>query len=210
MSAERKGSVLEDRLVAYAATLPEGHILAAKALPQFGARAVVTRSLSQLVRHGRLLRVGRGLYVLSAQGRFGERPPTVESVIRCFSAHSRATVVRSGAAAANVLGLTTQTPVRHVYLTSGRSRQLQIGRQCVELQHAPSWRLAFSDSTAGDAIRALAWLGPEHARSALEVLRHRLPDSAFEEMAAVKRLPTWLRRLLEGRGLGALSGGRTP
>ncbi|WP_438852168.1 DUF6088 family protein [Brevundimonas nasdae] len=137
----------------------------------------------------------------------GRRP---SRVIECFSAHSLETVVRSGAAAANVLGLTAQTPVRHVYFTSGRSRQLQIGRQCVELRHAPSWRLALPDSTAGDAIRALAWLGPEHARSALEVLRRRLPDSAFEEMTAVKRLPTWLRRLVEGRGLGALSGGRTP
>ncbi|WP_438852170.1 hypothetical protein [Brevundimonas nasdae] len=78
MSTERKGSILADRLVAYAATLPEGHILAAKALPQFGERATVTRLLSHLARHGRFLRVGRGLYVLPAQGRFGERTPTVE------------------------------------------------------------------------------------------------------------------------------------
>lgn len=210
MSAERKGSVLADRLLAYAAALPEGHILAAKALPQFGERATVTRLLSHLARHGRLLRVGRGLYVLPAQGSFGERPPTVESVIRCFSAHSRATVVRSGAAAANVLGLTAQTPVRHVYLTSGRSQWLQVGRQRVELRHAPQWLLALPGSPAGDAIRALAWLGPEHARNALEVLRRRLPLSAFEEMAAVTRLPTWLRRLVKGCGLGSLPEGRAP
>ena len=44
------------------------------------------------------------------------------------------TIVPSGAAAANALGLTTQVPVKSVYLTSGRSRVLNLGRQAVELR----------------------------------------------------------------------------
>jgi hypothetical protein len=52
-------------------------------------------------------------------------------------------VVGNGAAAANALGLTTQVPVREVFLTSGRSRKLKLGAQTVELQHAPPWQLLY-------------------------------------------------------------------
>jgi hypothetical protein len=104
-------------------------------------------------------------------------------------------VTSSGAAAANALGLTTQVPARTVYLTSGRSRKLQLGRQEVELKHAPRWQLALAGQPAGEAVRALAWLGPAKAEAALRKLKHKLPKAAFQEMASVTpMLPNWLAR----------------
>ena len=49
----------------------------------------------------------------------------------------------NGAAAANALGLTTQVPMRAVYLTSGPSRRLKLGAQMIEIRHAPIWQLIF-------------------------------------------------------------------
>ena len=57
-------------------------------------------------------------------------------------------VVANGAAAANALGLTTQVPVREVFLPSGRSRKLKLGAQTVELQHAPPWQLLYPGQAA--------------------------------------------------------------
>lgn len=188
---------LAEHILAHAATLPEGQPLAAKELLHLGERAAVDQALSRLVKRGRLLRAGRGLYVLPVQGRYGERPPTIESVVERLSAQGGETVVRSGAAAANQLGLTTQTPVRPVYLTSGRSRRLQLGKQSVELRHAPPWQLVLPHSAAGEAVRALAWLGPERAERGFEVLRYSLSPDALEALVAVgARLPTWLARLV--------------
>ena len=45
-------------------------------------------------------------------------------------------------AEANRLGLTTQIPVRAVYVTSSPSRRLHFGALTVELRHAPRWELA--------------------------------------------------------------------
>ena len=104
-------------------------------------------------------------------------------------------IVPNGAAAANALGLTTQVPVRSVYLTSGRSRTMTLGKQLVELRHAPRWQLALADRPAGQAVRALAWLGPEKAESALKALKRKLPPTAFGELvAAAPQFPTWLAR----------------
>ena len=47
----------------------------------------------------------------------------------------------------------------------------------------------------GEAVRALAWLGPEKAGTALETLKRKLGPSAFGELVSVgPRLPTWLAR----------------
>ncbi|MGB3740468.1 MAG: DUF6088 family protein [Castellaniella sp.] len=42
-----------------------------------------------------------------------------------------------GASAANTLGLTQQVPIREVYLTSGRTRKLQIDHSEILVKHAP-------------------------------------------------------------------------
>jgi hypothetical protein len=189
--------VLSEQIMERAGTLPEGAPIAAKALLHLGARAAVDQALSRLVRRGRLMRAGRGLYLRPVESRFGPRPPSVENVVRAVREQRGEVVASNGAAAANALGLTTQAPIRMVYLTNGKSRTFSVGKQTVEFQHAPAWHLLLADRPAGEAVRALAWLGPEKAGMALETLKRRLGPSAFGELVSVgPRLPTWLARLV--------------
>lgn len=177
----------------YANELPEGAILSARGLLHFGSREAVDQALSRLCRSGELLRVGRGLYVSPVRSRFGTRAPTPEKVVEALPAATGEAVVPSGAASANALGLTTQVPVRRVYFTSGRSRQLRLGKQVVELRHAPAWQLQLPSQTAGDAARALAWLGPRHARRAATVLKQRLTRNERRALLSARaRMPSWL------------------
>ena len=57
---------------------------------------------------------------------------------------------------------------------------------------------AFADASqerTDQAVRALAWLGPEKAEAALKTLKHKLPSSTFGELvAAAPQLPSWLAR----------------
>ncbi|MFC7380499.1 DUF6088 family protein [Brevundimonas sp. GCM10030266] len=187
--------VLADQIMERASTLPEGAPIAAKSLLHLGTRAAVDQALSRLVRRGRLMRAGRGVYMRPLESRFGSRAPSVETVVRAVSEQRGEVVASNGAAAANALGLTTQVPIRMVYLTNGRSRTFSVGKQMVEFQHAPAWQLLLADRPAGEAVRALAWLGPEKAGMALETLKRKLGPSAFGELVSVgPRLPSWLAR----------------
>ena len=135
------------------------------------------------------------MYMLPVTSRFGTRAPSVEQAVEALAAQRGEIIVSSGAAAANSLGLTTQAPIRSVYLTSGRTRKMSLGKQIVELRHAPRWQLAMAHRPAGQAVRALAWLGPEKAEAALKTLKRKLPPAAFSELvAAAPQLPTWLAR----------------
>lgn len=184
---------LAKRVLEHAAKLPEGAPLVAKELLHLGNRAAVDQALSRLVRRGALLRAGRGIYVPPVKSRFGARAPTAVKMVEGIANQRGETIVPHGAAAANALGLTTQVPMRAVYLTSGRSRRLKLGAQTVEFRHAPIWQLIMPGRVAGNVVRALAWIGPEKAGEAIQKLRSKLPSSELEEVASARgRLPTWM------------------
>ncbi|MGE0717777.1 MAG: DUF6088 family protein [Alphaproteobacteria bacterium] len=184
---------LAERIIEHAQTLPEGAPIGAKSLLHLGSRAAVDQALSRLVRQGRLLRAGRGVHVLPVVSRHGIRAPAAEKVVAAIASQRGESIVSSGAAAANALGLSPQVPVRTVYLTSGPSRSLTLGAQTIELRHAPRWQLVLADRPAGEAIRALAWAGPARASEALRAIKRRLPPSALQEIVAARaQLPSWL------------------
>jgi Family of unknown function (DUF6088) len=185
--------VLAARVMEYANGLPEGTPVAAKELLHLGNRAAVDQALSRLVRRGSLMRPGRGIYIRPVESRFGTRSPMASKVVEGIATQRGESVAPHGAAAANELGLTTQVPVREVYLTSGRSRRLKLGAQVIELRHVPAWQLVLPGRPAGAAIRALAWLGPKRTPEALRALRGKLPPSELRALVGARgRLPTWM------------------
>lgn len=186
-------SKLVQQILAHAASLPEGASLSARALLHLGSRAAVDQALSRLARSGELLRAARGVYILPVKGKFGTRAPAVGKMVQEWASQRGETVVSNGATAANALGLTTQVPVRQVFLTSGRSRKLRLGSQTIELQHAPPWQLLFPGQAAGEIIRSLAWVGPSTSESALRKLKRKLPASDLQAVVGARaHLPTWL------------------
>ena len=186
-------SHLVENVLSVAQAMPEGGLLSPKEFLHLGSRAAIDKALSRLVQEGKLMRVGRGSYVAPQQGRFGERPPSTEAVVNAIEIQSGETVVPSGAAEANALGLTTQSPIREVFFTSGPSRKLQLGNRCVELKHANRWQLILGKRLAGKAIRAVFWLGPEAAPAALKQLRNKLPESEWEALRGARAvMPSWL------------------
>lgn len=180
-------------ILEHATGLPEGTPLITKALSHLGKRAAVDRALSRLAQCGALIRIGRGIYVLPVPSRFGTRAPSAVKMVEGLATHRGETIVSHGAAAANALGLTTQVPMRAIYLTSGRSRRLKLGAQSVDFRHAPIWQLIFPHQVAGEVVRALAWLGPEKAGEAIRKLRAKLSIAELKEVLTARaRLPAWM------------------
>ena len=184
---------LPSQIMSYAVESPEGTLLCPSALLHLGNRAAIDQALSRLARKGKLMRVCQGVYARPIQTRFGPRPPAVDKVLASLSALWGETIVPCGGAAANALGLTTQVPVRSVYLTSGPNRQLNLGELAVELRHAPRWQLTAPHRPAGEAVRALAWLGPDEVEEGLSVIEQKLSAEDIRELAASRAvMPAWM------------------
>lgn len=176
---------------------PEGSVLSPREFLHLGSRAAVDQVFSRLAKQGELFRIARGLYAAPVVSRFGKRPPSPQKLLSSLAEKTGDVVVSHGASAANLLGLTTQVPLREVYLTSGPSRTLQLGAQVVELRHAPSWQLLLAGTSAGTLLRALAWAGPEQAESFLPQMQKTLPAGEWKSLSTVRsRLPVWLARVV--------------
>ena len=188
-------SHLNEAILSAVRALPEGGLISPKEFLHLASRAAVDQSLARLAREGQLLRVGRGAYALPVAGRFGSRPPSTEAIVEAIQSTHGEVVVPTGAAEANALGLTTQVPTREIFLTSGPTRKLRLGNRTVELKHGSRWQLALGKRPAGKAIRALSWLGPEQAPSALHILRAKLPAEEWAALQAARAaLPGWMAR----------------
>ena len=189
---------LSQQIEQHAASLPEGSPLCPSALLHLGSRAAVDQALSRLARRGRLIRACQGVYMRPIETRFGARPPAVEKVIASLSRLWGEVMVPCGGAAANALGLTTQVPVRPVYLTSGPNRRLRLCAQTVHLRHAPRWQLVAPHRPAGDIVRALAWLGPQEVEEGLRRMP-RISAGDLAELAEARAvLPAWLAEPFSG------------
>ena len=184
---------LSKRIMERACSLPEAAPICAGALLHLGNRAAVDQALSRLARSGRLMRVCQGVYLRPVETRFGPCAPSIDKALGALGDVWGETIVPCGGASAHVLGLTTQVPVRPVYLTSGPDRRLRFGNLEVELRHAPRWQLAAPRRRAGEVIRALAWLGPEEVREGLQTVLPTLSREDIDELADARAtMPHWM------------------
>ena len=190
---KRSTTSTRSRVLSYARQQPEGALIRGNELLSFGSRAAVDQALSRLAREGALLRVARGVYARPVEGAFGARAPSENAIIKAWAAARGEVVAPAPVTAANALGLTTQNPVRAVFVTSGRSRTLNLGGRTIELRHAPGWLVNAPASKAGTIVRAGAWLGPGRAATALAPSVSELDATERTELQrAVAGAPTWL------------------
>lgn len=185
--------LLADAILTRAVRLPEGTPVSTSTFLEMGTKPAIRSALLRLLRAQKLLRVGRGIYVVPVVSRFGSSAPSAHRFIEELSKRSGEDIVSSGATTANALGLTTQVPVQMVYWTSGRSRKLNLGKLVLHLEHVSSWQLVLAKEPAGEIVRVLAWAGPEHIHSVLKKVAEKVPRSEMVKVAQHgHRFPHWL------------------
>jgi hypothetical protein len=94
-------------------------------------------------------------------------------------------------------------PVQQTFLARTRSQKRYVfGKEQVTIRPAASWNFLLPDRPAGQAIRALTWLGPDQALAALPTLRRVLPLQEWDALLSVRaELPLWLAELLSEQAL---------
>lgn len=178
-----------------------GFVFTAKDFIDVGTRAAVDQALMRLTVAGDIRRIDRGVYDLP---RFhptaGPLWPSADDIIRAIARQTDSHVKRSGAFAANDLGLTNQVPAHPVWLTDGPSRRVHLGNLVVVLKHAGRVDMLLPDTTAGLVIVALRHLGRDAALDGgiIDRLAHRLDDTDKLRLRNVrKQVPGWLGSVVD-------------
>jgi hypothetical protein len=111
------------------------------------------------------------------------------------------TIQVHGAEAARLLGLTTQMPLRSVFYTTGRNREIKLGNLKLTLKHTARRKLALSGRPSGLALTALWYLSKEHVNTnTIKTIREKLAPEAFEAFEEFKAetpsMPAWMSNTL--------------
>ena len=115
-----------------------------------------------------------------------------------MQARDQSRVLPSGAHAANLLGLSTQVPVRAVYLTDGRTRKVPLGQQQIVFKHAATRQMTTAGRMSGTVIQGLRWLGRDHVDpSTIATLRRRLSDEDKKQLLQdLRYAPAWIANIM--------------
>ena len=160
-----------------------------------GTRASVDQALSRLVKGGQIVRVSRGVFVRAKNSRYvGQVMPELSKVAQAIANAHGDTIQMHGAEAARLLGLTTQMPLQSLFYTSGRTREIKLGKLRLILKHVAPRKLALSGRPSGLALSALWYLGKEQVSPrTIKTIREKLTPEAFEEFKAETRsMPAWM------------------
>lgn len=163
-------------------------------------REAVDQALSRLQRRGHLRRVVRGVYDLPRVSPFlghilGPDPDAVAAALaRKFGWR----IQPSGVTALNRLGLSTQVPGRHVYLSDGPSRRFLLGNVELAFRHTALKEAGFAHPESALLVQALKALGEDHVTPDVEAsLRRWLPVQLRATILQDTGTATgWVRKVL--------------
>jgi len=176
-----------------------GWVFTPKQLATLGTRAGVYQALSRLQRSGQIRRLARGIYEFPrVHPRIGLLSPSPEVVAKALAERTGSRITVSGAKAVNVLGLSTQVPMKNLFWTEGPSRTVRIGDQTIALKHVGPSKMIGAGTEAGVVIQAVLFLGKRRVQEIpVHVLAKRLPHRIKK---AIRRLlqsaPAWSQPVL--------------
>jgi hypothetical protein len=177
------------------AKIPRGTPFKATALYQFASYGNVRQILARLVKTQKLVRVTRGVYVKPEKNPYiGKVLPSAEEIVKVIAKNSGEQIAKNGAEAANLLGLSTQVPMRSIFLTSGNSRRIKIGNREVFLKHANPRKFIGANVPVTLVLNALWYLGKENVNiSTIKSIREKLNASDYNTLINhTAQMPGWM------------------
>lgn len=169
-------------------------------------RSTVSTTLQRLHESDKIRQLARGLYDYpKIHPKLGMLSPPAEDIAKALSGREAIRLQPSGAYAANLLGLSTQVPMKIVYLTDGASRTVQVGNRQIILKRTTPRNMATAGRISGLVIQALRYLGKEHVDSPImEKLGNRLDKNACGQLLKdIRYAPAWIatifRELAKGK-----------
>ncbi len=166
--------------------------------------------LGRMYACGELARATRGVYYVPEKSTLlgTEVPASVDEVVRAMARANKWIVAPAGDAALNALGLDTQVPARHVYVSSGPYKTYSYGPYTIELRHRANRDLLSCSPITRIVVQALKALGKDNVDSeTVSTLAHSLSSEDAETLLREsKGLTSWVaetaKRIWEERSDG--------
>lgn len=152
-----------------------GEIFMPSDFKDLGTSTAIRKALSRLVEQNVLTRMGQGIYATPIHDKvFGDVLPSMEEIAASLAKKDHVKIMPTGQYALNKIGLSTQVPMKMVFLTNGTKKNISIGKSSILFQPTTTKKLAMVGS-----ISSLLFLGLE------ELDLNQLSESEIEKIISL-------------------------
>jgi len=160
-----------------------------------GSRNAIASALKRQKQTGRIRQLARGVYDYpKTDSELGILEPSMDDIANALAGRDAVRLQPTGAYAANLLGLSTQVPMKITYLTDGLPKTVTVGKRQIVLKRTTPRNMAMTGRVSGLVAQALKHLGKEHVNdSVITRLKNRLDESARVQLLKdIRFVPAWI------------------
>lgn len=190
---------VENRIAEALKTYPKGSVLFVNDFLDYGNPESVKKALFRLKEKEILVRMAHGIYLYPKMDKeLGILFPSTEEIAKAIARRDRARIIPTGVQALNKLGLSTQVPMKVVYLTDGAARTLKVGKRTITFKKTSPKNLLVKGEISGLVIQTLKTIGQNKVNEkAIEKIQAVLKNEKKENIINDAKLsPAWINKIL--------------
>lgn len=174
-----------------------GELFFADDFTKYGSPDNIRQVLSRLVKEEILLRIAQGIYLKPKKDPLlGIIYPNIEDIAKEIAARDKARIAPTGVLALYLLGLTTQIPLKAVYLTDGSQREIKIGKRAIKFKKTAPKNFAVKDDLLHLIVQAFKETGQKEVSvdflSRIEPHVVKLRNNVVQTQ--LKYAPVWIQK----------------
>ena len=178
----------------------KGKIFFSSNFSKYGTDVAIRHAFSRLCKEKLLIRLTAGIYLYpEIDKEIGVIYPSIEKIAKAIARQEKARIIPTGVYALNALGLSTQIPMRVVFLTDGTPRMINIeGEASIKFKKTAPKYLSFKSKLMSLIVFALREIGEGKATSEqLEKLKNLLQNEKKEIIINDLNLaPAWVKNTI--------------
>ncbi|MCU0440747.1 MAG: DUF6088 family protein [Raineya sp.] len=165
----------------------------------YGNHESVKKALLRLKEKEILVRLAHGIYLYpKIDNELGVLFPSTEEIAKAIARRDKARIVPTGVQALNKLGLSTQVPMKVVYLTDGAARTVKVGKRTITFKKTSPKNLLVKGEISSLAIQALKTIGQNKIdEKTIQKIQSILKNEKKENIINDAKLsPAWVSKIL--------------
>jgi len=180
--------------------LPKGSVLFVDDFLDYGNPESVKKALLRLKEKNLLVRLAHGIYLYpKIDKELGVLFPSTEDIAKAIARRDKARIVLTGVQALNKLGLSSQVPMKVVYLTDGAARTVKVGKRTISFKKTSPKNLLTQGEISSLVIQALKTIGQnnidnETIKKILGILKNEQQENIKND---AKLSPAWIHKILK-------------
>jgi hypothetical protein len=191
--------VVENKIFESLKSRKKGIVIFISDFLDYGNSESVKKALLRLNEKETIVRLAHGIYLYpKVDKELGVLFPSTEDIALAIARRDKVRIIPTGVQALNKLGLSTQVPMKVVYLTDGGTRNIKVGKRTISFRNTSPKNLFMKGEISSLVIQALKTIGNSKLDdSTLLKIQDILKQEKKENIVNDAKLaPEWINKIL--------------